>query len=158
MTIDGTAGGEGAVVATLRRLLLVVILIGVAGLAVELVLLEHTESAQQWIPFIALAAAAAVTVAVWVRPTRGVLRAFQSVMAALLVVGAVGLWLHYQGNVEWELEGDPTARGLDLAWKALRGATPTLAPGAMAQLGLVGLVAAFRHPALRGSPRDRTAA
>ena len=33
---------------------------------------------------------------------------------------------------------DPALHGLDLFWSALRGATPALAPGAMAQLGLIG--------------------
>ena len=35
-----------------------------------------------------------------------------------------------------------------LVWKALRGATPALAPGALAQLGLLGLLYTYRHPAL----------
>ena len=44
-------------------------------------------------------------------------------------------------------------RGLELVWEALKGATPALAPGAMAQLGLVGLAFAYRHPLLSG-PAD----
>jgi len=57
--------------------------------------------------------------------------------------------LHYRGNVEFERERDPSLSGLALVWEALRGATPSLAPGAMAQLGLLGLAITWRHPAAR---------
>jgi hypothetical protein len=39
-------------------------------------------------------------------------------------------------------------KGMDLLSKAMTGAAPALAPGAMIQLGLLGLVYTFRHPAL----------
>ncbi|HEU4563075.1 MAG TPA: hypothetical protein VFS05_00445 [Gemmatimonadaceae bacterium] len=132
----------------IRRLLLALIVIGIAGLAVELALLEHTESATQWIPFAALGAALVTVVAVAARGTRATVRAMQGVMAACVAVGVLGLWLHYRGNVEFELETDPSLRGLALVWEALRGATPALAPGALAQLGLLGLLYTYRHPAL----------
>ncbi len=35
---------------------------------------------------------------------------------------------------------DDAADGLVLLWRSLRGATPALAPGALAQLGLLGLI------------------
>jgi hypothetical protein len=70
-------------------------------------------------------------------------------MAACVVAGAVGFYLHMRGNFEFELESNPSLRGAALVWEALKGATPSLAPGALAQLGLLGLVAAHRHPALR---------
>ena len=76
------------------------------------------------------------------------MRAFQGVMILFVVSGFVGLLLHYQGNAEFELEMYPTLKGLDLFWEAVKGATPTLAPGTMIQLGLLGLVYTYRHPAL----------
>ena len=39
--------------------------------------------------------------------------------------------------------------GFALVWKAMRGAVPTLAPGALVQLGLLGLIWAYDHPATR---------
>jgi hypothetical protein len=77
-------------------------------------------------------------------------------MVLSLVSGVLGAWLHYRGNVEFELEMEPALRGLTLFWRAMRGATPALAPGTMIQLGLVGLAYTFRHPALapRGVPRE----
>ena len=135
----------------LRQLVLALVLLGIVGLEVELALLRHTESLSQWIPHIALVVGAIVTVAAYLRPRTAVLRAFQAVMALYLVVGVIGIYLHYRGNVEFALERDPSLSGLGLLWKALRGATPALAPGALAQLGLLGLLYTYRHPALHES-------
>jgi hypothetical protein len=135
---------------SLRQLMLALILIGTVGLQVELALLRHAESATQWIPHIALMIGLLSTVAVYVRPGAPTLRAFQVVMLAFLVVGALGVYLHIRGNVEFALERDPSLTGAGLIWKAVRGATPALAPGALAQLGLLGLLYTYRHPALAG--------
>jgi hypothetical protein len=144
----GTRGEAG----TLRRILLALLVLGIAGLAAELLLLEHTESAQQWIPLVLLGAALLCAAAVAVRPAPRTLAPFRAVMAACVAAGVVGLVLHVRGNVEWELESDPSLGGAALLWKALHGATPALAPGALAQLGLLGLALAYRHPALRRHP------
>lgn len=136
----------------LRRLLLALLLLGIAGLAAELALLGHTDGLQQWVPLAALGAALVSAAAVALRPSPRTLRPFQGVMALCVAAGLLGLWLHLRGNLEWELESDPSLGGLPLLWAALRGATPTLAPGALAQLGLLGLALAHRHPALRRNP------
>jgi len=68
----------------------------------------------------------------------------------VLVVGALGIYFHLRGNVEFALERDPSLTGAGLIWKALRGATPALAPGALAQLGLLGLLFSYKHPAFAG--------
>jgi hypothetical protein len=74
----------------------------------------------------------------------------QALMLLFVVVGGLGLLLHFKGNIDFELEMQPDASGWPLIWAALKGATPTLAPGAMAQLGLIGLAYTYRHPALGG--------
>jgi hypothetical protein len=134
--------------ASLRQLILALVLVGLMGLEVELALLRHAESLTQWIPHVTLMMGLLITVAVYVRPGPATLRAFQLVMLIFVVVGALGVYLHFQGNVEFALERDPSLSGTRLIWKALRGATPALAPGALAQLGLLGLLFAYRHPAL----------
>jgi len=136
--------------ASLRQLLLAVIFVGIVGLQVELALLRHAESFTQWIPHAALMIGLVSTVAVYARPGASTLRAFQVVMLIFLIVGALGVYLHLQGNVEFALERNPSLSGGALIWKALRGATPALAPGALAQLGLLGLLFTYRHPALAG--------
>jgi len=135
---------------SLRQILLLLVLVGNLGLVAELLLLGHTESFNQWIPLIALALGTISTLVVMFRPGYRSIRVFQWVMASFLMAGTLGLYLHYRGNVEFALERYPDASGLDLMWKALRGATPTLAPGALAQLGLLGLVYAYKHPTLSG--------
>ena len=135
-------------VALVRRLLLVLVGLGCIGLGAELVLLEHYDEWQQFIPLIALAAGLLSLAAVAFRATRVSVRVFQLVMLAFVVAGALGVYLHYSGNVEFELEMDAEMAGLALVWSALRGATPALAPGALAQIGLLGLIAMVRHPAL----------
>ena len=152
-SVDAPAGtpsdSEPAALAALRRILLAVVLVGIAGLGAELFLLEHYDGVWQWVPIVALAAGLALTVAVGVRPGRAVLLAFRAVMVAFVVAGAVGVYLHLDGNAEFERESDAAIRGTALLWEALRGATPSLAPGSLAQLGLIGLALAYRHPALR---------
>jgi hypothetical protein len=135
---------------SLRQLLLALILIGTVGLQVELALLRHAESATQWIPHIALLIGLIGTAAVYFRPAPATLKAFQAIMAGFLVVGALGIYFHLRGNVEFALERDPSLTGAGLIWKALRGATPALAPGALAQLGLLGLLFSYKHPAFAG--------
>jgi hypothetical protein len=137
--------------ASLRQLLLALVLLGIIGLEAELALLRHAESFTQWIPHISLFIGLIVTVAIYLAPRRPALRSFQLVMAFYLLVGALGVYLHYRGNVEFALERDPSLGGLELIWKALRGATPALAPGAVAQLGLLGLLYTYRHPALESA-------
>lgn len=149
MTNGRAPAGQGDDPGLLRRLLLALMLVGMLGLAAELLLLEHYEDALQWVPLVSLALGLALTLVVWMRPGPAALRAFRVLMAAYVAAGALGVYLHLRGNVEFERESNAALTGLPLLWEALRGATPALAPGAMAQLGLLGLVLAWRHPALR---------
>ena len=142
--------GDLAVV--LRHLLLGIVVLGAVGLEVELLLLEHYESAWQFTPLVLLGVVLVSAALVWRRPSPSSVRFFQALMVLCVAAGAVGVFLHYSGNVEFELEREPLLRGLSLFWEAARGATPALAPGAMAQLGLLGLVYTYRHPALRREP------
>lgn len=135
--------------ALLRGLLLILVVAGAIGLIVELLLLEHTESVWQWIPLVLLVLTLVASAGVALRPGPGSFRFFRWVMVLCVAAGLLGLYLHYTGNVEWELESDPSAHGLDLVWKALRGATPALAPAALAQLGVIGLLYTLRHPRAR---------
>jgi hypothetical protein len=73
-------------------------------------------------------------------------------MLLFLVAGGAGVILHYRGNTEFERERDPVIAGWDLFRRALQGATPALAPGTMVLLGSIGLLYAYRHPALDHPP------
>jgi uncharacterized membrane protein YraQ (UPF0718 family) len=134
------ASGDRGRFVLVRRLLLGLVLVGIVGLITELLLMEHFDEWKQDIPLVVLALGLVSTVWVVVRPTAPAVRIFQAVMAAFVLAGVVGLWFHYRGNQAFELEVAPSVRGTALIWKALRGAVPTLAPGALVQLGLLGLV------------------
>ena len=77
-------------------------------------------------------------------------------MLLFVAAGGFGIVLHYRANVEYQLESDPGLKGRALMWKVLAAKSPpALAPGVMAQLGLLGLAYAYRHPALRaGAQRE----
>ena len=135
----------------LRQFLLALVVVGAVGLLAELALLEHFESWTQWIPLalLVVVVTAAILVVTWRTP--GALRFFRAVMALCVLTGVVGVFLHYRGNVEFEIERDGSLHGIGLFWEAIRGATPALAPGALSQLGLLGLAFTFRHPSLRSN-------
>ncbi len=140
-----------------RLALLGILAIGLLGTGVELLLLKHTEDWWQWAPIVMLGVALIVNVAVALAPVAATVRALQGLMLLFVVTGVVGTWLHYAGNVEWELERMASLSGLELFRAAIMGATPTLAPGTMVQLGLIGLLYTYRHPALaRPLPKSTT--
>ena len=127
-------------------MLLAVYFLGIFGTGIELVLLGHYAELPQLIPggMILLAFAFLAT---WILTrARVVLLVFQVLMFLFVASGALGIYLHYQSNVEFELEMNPSATGLELIWESLTGAMPVLAPGTMVQLGLVGLLYTYRHP------------
>ena len=136
---------------TLRKLLLFTLIVSVVGTFAELLLLEHFEDAWQWAP-IALLAGTLVTLA-WHALERGrmSLNVLRGLMVLCIVSGLLGLILHYKGNVEFELEMYPDLTGWNLFKDSMMGATPALAPGAMLQIGLVGLAWTFRHPAFKSA-------
>lgn len=131
-----------------RGRLLAVLVFGMVGIGIELLLLEHTEEFWQWIPIVLLAAGIISAVMVAFRPERENVRLFQAVMVLFFVSGAVGLFLHYTGNSEFELEMRPTLHGFELFRRSMMGATPALSPGTMLLLGLLGLLYTYDHPAL----------
>jgi hypothetical protein len=120
-----------------------------SGTLLELILLEHTESWWQWLPLVLLGTGLLAACVAALRANRRTLTLLRLVMSLCILAGLVGLYLHYQGNVEFELEMSPALNGWDLVKAALMGATPALAPGSMTQLGLLGWAFTYQHPALQ---------
>ena len=135
--------GAQPVIAVVRRSLLAILVIGLIGTEIELFLLKHTDGFWQIVP-LGLVGAGIVVVA-WCAFTdnSASLRVLDVVMIAFIVSGAAGVLLHFKGNIEWERERAPGISGSPLVRQALMGATPTLAPGTMLQLGLVGLIYSY---------------
>ena len=135
---------------TIRRVLLAILIIGLAGTATELLLLDHDEEAIQLVP-LALIVIAFVAI-VWHTLDQGSasVRLLQIVMVLFIVAGVLGMVLHYRANVDFQREVDPSIAGWALFIKAVKAkAPPALAPGTMAQLGLLGLAYAYRYPSRR---------
>ena len=139
---------EPEVLVRVRRLLLATFGVGAIGMVLELLFLGHFESRWELVPLVLLAASVIALVWQASAPGRASVRAFQATMVLFVVSGGLGIGLHYDSNVEFELELYPSMSGLELIGKTLTGAVPVLAPGTMALLGLVGLASAYRHPCL----------
>lgn len=144
-----------AALIALRRFLLAIFLLGIAGISVELWLMGHYEDFYQQIPLALSAVSLVAIAAVLLEPGRATVNLLRVIMALFLLSGMIGAILHFQVNMEFQLEMDPSLTGVALYRKAILAKTPpALAPGAMIQLGLIGLAYTFRHPASRGGSVD----
>lgn len=142
--------------ARLRSALARILAFGIVGVAAELALLGHYESWRQWIPLAVLAIGLLSTAGASWRGSAPALRLHRAAMGAFVACGLLGLWFHYQGNVEFEVEMVPSIGGWELFAEAMAGATPALAPGTMILLGLIGLAMTYRHPTLNRTGKRRT--
>ena len=133
---------------TIRRALLAIMLVGYTGTWAELLLLKHTEGFWQLVPVVLTIGGTALVVWCWASPRPAPLRTLQVMSALLLISGVVGVVQHLLGNITHEQESNPGLAGMELYKVASMGSTPLLAPGIMLQLGLLGLLYTYRHPAL----------
>jgi hypothetical protein len=127
--------------AGLRRFLLFTLMAGIVGMGLELLFIGHVEDSLQLVPIVLLPAGLIAVAWHALRPSRASARGVGLLMGLFVASGLVGVGLHYRGNHEFELEIYPAMSGTELVRKTLTGATPVLAPGSMALLGLVGLAA-----------------
>lgn len=144
-----TDGAEPVVLRAIRGLLLGLVAFVLLGTSVDLLLLEHYEELWQWLPLVMLGAA--LVVGAWTALTGSAraVTAFRIAMVLVLCTGLLGVYMHYSGSREFQIEMDPGLTGWALFVKVMRAkAPPTLAPAAMMQAGLFGLLYTYRHPAL----------
>ena len=142
-----TGGGpmsvERRVLAAVHLALWWVLVVGLVGLEIELLLLKHTEGVWQILPLVLLGVGLLIALWYFRRRSAGAVIAMSCAMALFIASGVAGTLLHYQGNVVYEQESNPGLAGRELYKAAVQGSTPTLAPGAMIQLGLLGFIVAF---------------
>lgn len=139
-------GEAESTLSAMRRALFWMLALGLVGVGLELVLLGHYDGAWQWAPLVLIAVGVAVVVWHLASRRRAGLRPLRWLMWVFALSGIVGTWLHYRGNVEFELEMYPDLSGFALFREAMTGATPSLAPGTMILLAAIGLLYSFRHP------------
>ncbi|HKK76317.1 MAG TPA: hypothetical protein VJ953_14660 [Saprospiraceae bacterium] len=122
----------------MKKILLAAFVISLLGTGAELLLLEHFEGIWQLTPLILIGIG--LLALLWFRTNRSRTSTyfFRGLMLFFTLSGIVGFALHYQGNMEFELEMYPSLKGVDLVWETLKGATPVLAPGTMIATGLIG--------------------
>jgi hypothetical protein len=143
---------------TIRRLMLLLLLVAMIGTAIDLMLLNHHEDVWQMVPLgvIALGVVSAVAAA---RGGRRAVALMRVVMGLFVVAGLLGIGLHYLGNREFQREMDPGLQGWNLLVKVVTAkAPPALAPVAMIQIGLLGLLFTYQHPALGRPESERSGA
>jgi hypothetical protein len=129
---------------TISTIILAVLTLGMVGLLAELLLIAHYEDATQWIPLVLLAVGL-VALAIDRVLARGWTQLLvQLTMVLVVAAGALGIYFHFHGSREFQLEMDPQMRGATLVWHVMRAKSPpTLAPGSMVQLGILGLGYAY---------------
>jgi len=128
----------------ITRIIVGVLLFGMAGLFVELLLLAHYENLQQRIPLAVLALGLFAVVLDLIARRNWTSRLVQLVMALFVVAGLLGVFFHFRGSREFQLEMNPALGGFDLIWHVLRAKSPpTLSPGTMVQMGILGLGYAY---------------
>ena len=136
----------------LRQFLLVILLLELTGIGVELLLSDHFADLWQWVPLALIAGS--IPILCWCGFARSPLpvRVLQGLMTLFILSGLLGLYLHFSAKIEFQLEVNPSLQGSALYWEAAKSLSPpTLAPGIMIQMGLLGFAYAYRHPGLRGS-------
>ena len=140
----------------LRRAVLALAGLSIAGIAIELVIERHWGAAARYIPWIALLISGAALVRLARRPSAGTVRAVRLVAIAVLCMAAVGIALHINENYSagpldqrysaiWESMSEP-----DRWWAAFTksvGPAPTFAPAALAEVALLLLIGTIGHPA-----------
>jgi len=125
-----------------------VFVLGLLGTGGELLFLGHTVGMNQLTPLVLMVMSMLVLGWHGLERKSASLRTFQITMVLFVAAGFLGTGFHYWANEEFELEGDPNQQGMALFARVMGGAAPALAPGAMVQLGLLGLIYTFRHPAV----------
>ena len=124
----------------IRRVMLGVLALGIAGTTTDLLLLAHYEDAAQLIPLALLIAALPVIAWYLARPGTTSARMLQLAMGSFVIAGIIGVGLHVSGSLEFQREIDPEQSWTQLVPKVVRAkAPPMLAPGVMILMGLMGL-------------------
>lgn len=141
------SSSDTALISLIRRALLAILVIGLIGTEAELFLLKHVDGFWQLVPVILVALTLLLAAWCGIAPGPASLATLRVVMGLFLIAGAVGVVQHFLGNIGYEKESNPGLAGVELYKASAMGATPLLAPGIMLQLGFVGLLYAFRHPA-----------
>ncbi len=157
--VDGRApaGGRPDTATLLRRGLLGLAALGIAGTLLELVFLRHWGGISQLIVWPGVIVLGAALVLMVIHPTRTSVQVVRALALVAIATSFLGVGLHVLENLDagpldrayataWD--GLPTIRQWWLAITGGVGPAPVLAPGALAEIALALGLATIRHPAL----------
>ena len=117
------------------------------GTVAELVLTNHAKTLVQWIPFVLCGVSLVALLAVIFRPQRRAILTLRWIMLVTLLGSLLGVYEHVQGNLAFALETNAAKANAAPLLSMLTGGNPPLAPGVLAIIALVALVATYYHPA-----------
>lgn len=118
------------------------------GTLLELLLISHTKSAVQLIPFVLCGIGLLSLALALLRPRRAVLLTLRGCMVLIVAGGLFGVYEHVSNNITFLLEIQPNATTAEVLNKALGGANPLLAPAMLTLAAVMALTATYYHPAL----------
>ncbi len=136
----------------MRKFIIGIFLLSLIGTGIELLLLDHVEGIWQATPLIIMLVSLPILLWHIISPSPLSKIVLRSVMGVCILSGILGIFLHYKGNSEFELEMYPSMAGWELFWKVIKGATPVLAPGTMIGLGLLGWTLTLSTPTEGSEP------
>ena len=135
----------------LRRIVAALVALGLLAIAGELLLIDHVESLSQLIPVATLPVASLLLGRLALGSAPGGVVMLRTALGTVIASGLAGVALHFYDSWAFQAEIDPSLGGAARALAALRAQSPpSLAPGQIALLGLLGLAATApdpdRHP------------
>ncbi len=138
--------GDSPLEARFRLFLCILAIATFIATPAELILLGHTHSVAQWVPFVSSFLGLVACGWVLVDPSPSRIRAARIVSVAIIISGLFGALMHFRANMLLELEIHPNWTFTDAIWDAIQGSAAFLAPGILILGALLVLGAAYRHP------------
>jgi hypothetical protein len=129
----------------LRLFLLALTCLLLMGTLLELWLVNHTDDAVQWVPFVLAGAGILVALIVLARPRPATVRLLRWCMLLLIVGSMFGIFEHVSNNISFEREIQPNATVNRLIWRGFSGPNPLLAPGTLAIAAVLALAATYKY-------------
>ena len=105
----------------IKKWLFVVLAFNIIGIGSELVLLEHMEDFWQWIPIVLIGLCSIAVFWDFIFSSQWSTIVLKVIMFLLIGSGVMGIWMHYSGNIEFEVEMYPTLKGPELFWESMKG-------------------------------------
>ncbi len=140
-----------AILARLRRFLLVISAGTFLMTVIELIFVGHWNETIQFLPFALCAIGLGALAVSWFRPSGASLRALRWSMTVVGVCSFIGFYEHMANNFSFWQEIQPNTTTWELIVATFNGGIPVLAPGILLLGAVIGLAAIYRHPGLETS-------